>query len=60
MSRHQIYFEKFAGLLGVLPITLSGTELPIGIRVRANTVRSASVSALIRHLCELGGVMRSS
>jgi DNA-binding transcriptional LysR family regulator len=60
MSRHQIYVEEYAGLLDVLPIQLSGTELPIGIRIRANTPPSASVSALICHFRELSAEMRKS
>ena len=58
MSRHQIHFEEFTGLLDILPIKLSGTNLAIGIRIRADTPPSASVNALIRHLRELSADMR--
>lgn len=50
MSRHQIHFEESSGLLTVLPITLHGTNLPIGIRTRADASPSVGVKALIRHL----------
>jgi LysR family transcriptional regulator of gallate degradation len=60
MSRHQIHFEEFTGLLGVLPIHLSGTDLAIGIRTRAGAQQSAAVSALIRHLRELSKDMRKA
>lgn len=60
MSRHQIHFEESAGLLGVLPIKLEGTELAIGIRTRADSSPSAAVQALIRHLRELSAEMRNA
>jgi LysR family transcriptional regulator of gallate degradation len=60
MSRHQIHFEEFTGLLGVLPIQLGGTDLAIGIRTRAHTPPSAAVNALIRQLRELSVDMRKA
>ncbi|MEA3025462.1 MAG: LysR family transcriptional regulator, regulator for s of the gallate degradation pathway [Alphaproteobacteria bacterium] len=60
MSRHQIHFEEFSGLLGVLPIQLGGTDLAIGIRTRAHTPPSAAVIALIRQLRELSVDMRKA
>jgi hypothetical protein len=44
MSRHQIYLEEYAGLLDV-------------IRTRADTLRPASVNALVRQLRELSTEM---
>jgi DNA-binding transcriptional LysR family regulator len=50
ISRHQIHFEEFAGLLAVLPVRLDGTAIHIGARTRADASLSAGVQALLRHL----------
>ena len=58
MSRHQIYFEEQAHLLGILPLQLKGTELPIGLRIRASSPPSASLNALIQNFRALSYEMR--
>jgi LysR family transcriptional regulator of gallate degradation len=58
ISRHQIYFEESAGLLGVLPIDLHETTRPIGITTRADASHSAGVLAFFSHLREVGNHSR--
>jgi LysR family transcriptional regulator of gallate degradation len=58
ISRHQIHFEEFAGMLAVLPLNLAGAALPIGVRTRADSSLSAGVNALLRHLRAVSAQMR--
>jgi LysR family transcriptional regulator of gallate degradation len=50
VSRRQIYFEEREGMIAVLPVSLHGTDLPIGVRTRADAAPSVGVRVLLRHL----------
>ncbi|CAN5799130.1 LysR substrate-binding domain-containing protein [soil metagenome] len=50
LSRRQIQYDERGGLLAVLPIDMSGTELPIGVATRADAKHSAGLGALLAHL----------
>lgn len=55
LSRRQALHEQRNGQLTLLPIELAGTELQIGVVMRADAIRSAGLEALLaelRALCE--------
>ena len=53
LLRRQIYYEEREGVLGVLPIDLPGTKLPIGFITRADAMRTAGLEALLAHLRQI-------
>ena len=50
VSEHQIFYDRKAGLLEVLPVDLEETYRPIGITLRAHTQPSPAASLLLEEL----------
>ena len=50
VSRRQVRIEEAAGLLAVLPIKIENGDVPVGIHMRADTLPSVGVQALVKHL----------
>jgi len=50
LSEHQIYYDRKAGLLDVLPVDLEETYRPIGITLRAQTHPSPATTLFLDEL----------
>lgn len=50
LSEHQIYYDRQAGLLDVLPVELEGTYRPIGITMRSQTQPSPAALLFLDEL----------
>ena len=50
VSEHQIFYDRKAGLLEVLPVDLEETYRPIGITLRAHTQPSPAATLFLEEL----------
>jgi len=53
VSEHQIFYDRKAGLLEVLPVDLEETYRPIGITLRAHTQPSPAAKLFLEELREV-------
>ncbi|EED32842.1 transcriptional regulator, LysR family [gamma proteobacterium NOR5-3] len=59
LSEHQIYYDRKAGLLEVLPVELEETYRPIGITLRALTQPSPAASLFLDELRSVAKELRN-
>jgi LysR family transcriptional regulator, regulator for genes of the gallate degradation pathway len=59
LSEHQIYYDKLAGLLDVLPVDLEDTYRPIGVTMRAHTRPSPAAELFLTQLREVAAEIHS-